>query len=295
MFQKETISWRKTLILGIGVVSMLLSFQVQGSDITKEAYLAEVSIDDLLFGKTSSDARARNKAKEQQSIQESTTSNKRNDSKVERFKLSETMMLEEVKYQLAKHFKLNDNFRISFDRAWKEVSLKTPDWKIVMTSFPPQGLRSQFYVNFELWAEGQRISNFQESVRCELWVDAYVALQRLDRGMVMSQGLVSIQPVDSLSLYQRPVELGASLSDYILVNGVKPGEPICWRDLRERPLVQKNNIIDVVAQDGLMKVSLKAKALEDGVKGQLIRVRNLQSYSDIQAEVIGVNKARVYF
>ena len=150
-------------------------------------------------------------------------------------------------------------------------------------------------MNFEIWVDGERHSNWQEGVRCELWKEAYVATQRIDRGSVLNEAYVAVRPVDTLNLHQSPVEIGAELTDHLAARGVKAGEPLYWRDLRERPLIERNAIVDVVAQEGMMKITLKARALEDGVKGQIIRIRNLQSYNDIQAEVVGVNRARVYF
>lgn len=209
--------------------------------------------------------------------------------------LDERSVLSELRHQVASHFSLQADFRLYFDQPWRELHLQSPHWELVVTTFPPQGLRSRFYLGFEIWVEGKRHSSWQQSVRCELWTDAYVATQRIERGSVLREGLVSVKPVDQLSLYQGVVEPGTQLDDYIVSNGVKAGEPIFWSHVKERPLIEKNALIDVVAEEGALKVTLKAKAMETGVKGQVIRIRNLQSLNDIQAEVVGINLAKVYF
>lgn len=277
------------------IISMVCGFLLPlvGSESSSEDMLASVEIDDLLRRKTD---KIEDKKPE---VVEITDINHVGDSatniQVERFKLDELMVLAELKYQIAKQFKISDDFRLFFSRPWAEVTLRSPNWRIVMTSYPPQGLRSQFYANFELWVDGKRLASFQRSLNCELWVDAYVSLQRIDRGTNLHEGLVDVRPVDALSLFQTTVEIGTPLHDFVLTNGIRAGEPIYLTDLKERPLIEKNSVIDVFAQEGLLRVSLKAKALENGVKGQIIRIRNLQSHNDIQAEVIGVNKARVHF
>jgi flagella basal body P-ring formation protein FlgA len=261
-----------------------------------ETLLASVSIEDLIgSSRKKRDAKAEKAASEEEKQAIEAEQNMQLEQKQPLFLLDETAILDELKTQLAQHFGLNSDFRLYLDKPWETIKLRSPIWHIVITSFPAQGLRSRFYLEFELWLENKRHANWQLGVRSELWEEAYVTLQSVDRETQLNSSLVEIRPVDVLSLYQSPVEIGTDLRQYVAARGLKAGSPLYWRDLHERPLVSKNSIIDVVAEEGLMKISLKAKALENGVKGQLIRVRNLQSYNDIQAEVIGVNQAKVYF
>ena len=296
MFQKGTGKWLKLLAIGMIGWGCALAFGAKTVELDHEALLADVEIDDLLTSRRSkTDSTSENEKEQVKSIISEGSNEVIQREGVAEFKLDESMVLAEIKHQIASHFQITDDFRFFLDKPWSEITLNNPAWEIVITSFPAQGLRSRFFVNFELWSDGRRIASYQEGVRCELWKDAYVAQRQIDRGTVMNEGYVTIQPVDMLSLYQSPVDIGTALSDYVIVNTVKQGQPICQRDLRERPLIEKNDIIDVVAQEGFMRVTLKGKALEEGIKGQFIRVRNLQSGSDIQAEVIGINQAKVYF
>lgn len=293
MFQNEKNGMIIKSLLVMGLCLLLPVFlNASTSKLTNEEMLASVSIDDLFGDKK--------KASVEEPVEEVQSNLGGVDISLKvpkteiTFLLDEPMILDEIRHQLGQRFELKNDFRISFDHPWEEIKMNSLDWELVVTSFPSKGLRSRFFVSFELWIAGKRNSSWREGVSCELWIDAYVAVQQIDRGTVMRNGLVAIKPVDSLSLYQGPVELGTNLTDYVVVNGLKAGEPLFWRDLKERPLIHKNAFIDVVAEDGLLKITLRAKALEDGVKGQIIRIRNLQSNNDIQAEVIGVNQAKVY-
>jgi len=298
--QKEAFSMRDVWTAAIALCCLIgvsTHLVASSSELSSEKLLASVSIDDLVGSSEDSEPVATGAELEAGEKKAAVEVELLKQSKVqeERMLLNEAMILDEIRYQIATHFEIVGDFRIYFDQPWSELRLKDPDWEIVMTSFPSKGLRSRFYIGFELWVGGKRHSTWQEGVHCELWNDAYVAIQQVDRGTVLREGLVAIRPVDTLSLYEGPVDVGTKLNDYIAGNGLKAGEPLVWRDVRERPLIQKNALIDVVAEEGLLKITLKAKAMEDGVKGQVIRIRNLQSYNDIQAEVIGVNQAKVYF
>lgn len=298
--QKEAFSTRGVFRLAIAcgvLIGASTHLCARTSELSSEKLLASVSIEDLVGTSHHSESDPTDEALQSEKAKADAKAELLKQAKVQEKEilLSEAMVLDEIRYQVATHFELKDDFRIYFDQPWEDVKMSSPDWEIVMTSFPSKGLRSRFYLSFELWIDGKRHSTWQEGMHCELWTDAYVVVQQVDRGTVLRDGLVAVRPVDTLSLFQGPVEVGTKLNDYIAGNGLKAGEPLVWRDLRERPLIQKNALIDVVAEEGLLKITLKAKALEDGVKGQVIRIRNLQSYNDIQAEVIGVNQAKVYF
>jgi len=51
----------------------------------------------------------------------------------------------------------------------------------------------------------------------------------------------------------------------------------------------------VIATEGALMISLKAKAIEDGADGDLIRVSNLSTNKKFQAQVIDDKKVRVLF
>ncbi len=281
-------------LMSVLCFSLLCGTFAGADEWSAEKLLASVMIEDLVKAKPTP-TKAANTASLSSPEQAASTVTQSDSEPKPAHLLNERSVLGELRHQLASHFSLQEDFRIYFDKPWRDLNLEHPHWELVVTSFPPQGLRSRFYLSFEIWVAGKRHSTWQESVRCELWTDAYVATQRLDRGSRLHSDLVTVKPVDRLSLYQGVVEPGTKLDDYLLNNGVKAGEPLFWNDLKERPLIEKNALIDVVAEEGALKVTLKAKALETGVKGQIIRIRNLQSFNDIQAEVIGVNQAKVYF
>ena len=290
---------RRQLLRVSCVVCMLMSslLHAETSELSSARMLATVQIDDLIGGREGERGLEASETQKHRASLDADTMEKNTVPSVKKevFVLDERTVLDEIKFQIASHFAVQGDLRLYFEKPWQEIRMDSPVWEIVMTSLPAQGLRSRFYVSFELWIDGKRHMSRQEGMRSELWVDAYVAMQQIERGAVMRDGLVSVKPVDSLSFYQGCVDIGTNLTDYIAVNGIKAGEPVFWRDLRERPLIQKNALIDVVAEEGNLKITLKAKALEDGAKGQLIRIRNLQSSNDIQAEVIGINQAKVYF
>ena len=68
---------------------------------------------------------------------------------------------------------------------------------------------------------------------------------------------------------------------------LRAGEPVRDTDTRPPVLVARNSTVTIVLQTGYLKLTAQGKAVEDGAKGDTIRVTNLQSKKTIEATVTG--------
>lgn len=68
---------------------------------------------------------------------------------------------------------------------------------------------------------------------------------------------------------------------------------LSWHDVGRRPLVRKGDVVEVSASSGLLRVTLKGLALQNGALGDIITVRNPESLKVIPALVVGENRVEV--
>jgi flagella basal body P-ring formation protein FlgA len=68
---------------------------------------------------------------------------------------------------------------------------------------------------------------------------------------------------------------------------LRAGDPVRDNDTRPPVLVARNSTVTIVLQTGYLKLTAQGKAVEDGAKGDTIRVTNLQSKKTIEATVTG--------
>jgi flagellar basal body P-ring formation protein FlgA len=59
--------------------------------------------------------------------------------------------------------------------------------------------------------------------------------------------------------------------------------------------VRKGDIVDVVASEGGLLVTMKAQAVENGVRGDIVTVRNLETRKDISGQVVAQDRVEVRF
>jgi flagella basal body P-ring formation protein FlgA len=86
----------------------------------------------------------------------------------------------------------------------------------------------------------------------------------------------------------------SKLSSYQLNSNLRPGTVLKWNNLSKITLVQKGKIVDVFASGNGIYVTMKGMALEDGVEGGMVKIRNLSSEKEFQAKVLNENSVKVH-
>jgi flagella basal body P-ring formation protein FlgA len=76
---------------------------------------------------------------------------------------------------------------------------------------------------------------------------------------------------------------------------LRPGEPIRQGDTHPIVLVNRNATITIVLETGTMRLTALGRALDEGSRGQTVRVTNLQSRQTIEAIVVGPDLVTVPF
>lgn len=201
----------------------------------------------------------------------------------------------ELTKELAARMSLKGDLKLSLTRAWQPVPMPVTDFAVAIVAMPANGLSGSFSVRVKVSSGGNVIGDWQIPVTAELWQDAWVTTSRLDRGQQLSADLLSLQKVDVLR-ERLPVVSGevdpAALN---LVTSVAAGRPLARRDVAGRPVIRKGQVVEVVAQQGLIAISMKALALESGAAGDLIKLRNLESRREINGQIINENKVQIHF
>ena len=130
------------------------------------------------------------------------------------------------------------------------------------------------------------------AVRLKWQRPAVVAARPVERGTVLTAGDLAIQTVRVL----RSTPL-ASSPDEVLGKAVRrnlaAGEPIALNLLSDSPIIQRGDSVIISFRTPGFSIEVRGQALDGGVEGDLIRVRNLQSKNVIQAVVVAPGRVEV--
>ena len=203
--------------------------------------------------------------------------------------------LAELEKELTARLSVTGELKLSLTRPWVPVKLPAPDFAVAITELPTGGLSGTFFLSVKVSSGGELVGDWQVPLRAQLWQEVWVAPSRLDRGQALDRSLLAVQKVDVLREKQPLISAESDPSALDLTTSVAAGRPLTRRDVAGRPVIRKGQVVEVVAQQGLLAISMKALALESGAAGDLIKLRNLESRREINGQILNESKVQVHF
>lgn len=201
--------------------------------------------------------------------------------------LTESEILEQLTSTLQRD-QVHDRgeLELRFGRPWTPLSIPDDPYTLKIVELPPAGISASFIVRFELTSGRERLAEFQTVLQARLWREILVARSTLRRGQLLANADVAPEKRDSFQ-FRDPLDPTARAEDGLEVSeNVPAGSPLTARSVRQRPLVTRGRLLDAVVQDGALNISLKVEALEDGLAGQMVRVRNPISRRELSGKVM---------
>lgn len=202
-------------------------------------------------------------------------------------------ILQSLSHDLAAHFRLEGELQLELLRPFTPPTRLASNWDVAITSYP-SAATSSMLVRCRISADGAVAADATLVLRASLWRDAWTTRQQLTAGSVFDPASLETRRVNAfLDRDALPVSVGDR--SYIFARGVPAGRMLTWNDVARRPLVKKGDLVEVSAADGLLNVSMKGLAMQNGAQGDTVTVRNPESRKDFSALVIDENRVQVRF
>lgn len=183
---------------------------------------------------------------------------------------------------LTSKYELGGELRLRFLRPWPRLRLPDEHWQVEISHFPPNGLDAQLLLPLRFTVDGEPVADLQMPVRAEHWLPVMVAARKLNRAEEIVAEDFTLRPLDALRQRQALVPADTDLDRFELARAVNAGDALSWRDLVPRPLIRKGQRVEVRLEQGFLRLSMQATALENGARGDRIRLRNLDSRQDLE-------------
>lgn len=207
--------------------------------------------------------------------------------------LAEDMVSDRLAELLTAHFNLEGELQLQLLRPWTPPDRLARDWEIVITSYPKVAASSML-LRCRLVADGEPAGDFTLTMRAMLWGEGWAARQRITNGEVFDPALLEARRVDFLRDRETlPIVVGDD--SFVFARVINAGRLLTWRDIERRPLVRKGDVVEVSATDGLLLITMKAVALQNGAEGEAVMVRNQESRRDFTAFVVAESRVQVRF
>ena len=76
---------------------------------------------------------------------------------------------------------------------------------------------------------------------------------------------------------------------------LRANQPVRADQVEKVPLIKSGQMVTIIAENGVLKISVAGKAHSSGAEGDIIRVQNLTSLKEIPAKVIDASTVQVAF
>jgi flagella basal body P-ring formation protein FlgA len=202
-------------------------------------------------------------------------------------------LLGDLGRDLVGHFRLEGDLKLDFLRPWSPPTRTATVWSVEIVDYPDQAA-SNMVVHLQLKADGAVVDDSSVLLHGALWREAWCAREPLPSGSEFDAERLTTENVD---YFRQRDALPVTEGDASLMfnRDVPANHLISWHDVVRRPLVHKGEVVDVVATEGLLSLTMKALALENGARGDLVMVRNMESLKNIPAQVVGDDRVQVHF
>jgi len=194
---------------------------------------------------------------------------------------------------LSAHFRLEGELQLELLRPWTPPAGVAANWTLDVLEYPQQAVSSML-VRCRLSADGVAAGEMTLVCRASHYREVWVTRQPLEVGAVFDPTTLDTRRVD---VFRERDVVPTEAGDRSLVfsRAISGGRLLTWHDVTRRPLVRKGQLVEVSAVDGLLSITMKALALENGAQGDLVTVRNPESRKDFSAVVIDENHVQVHF
>lgn len=190
---------------------------------------------------------------------------------------------------------LKGELRLSLMRSWEALELPSINWQAKILEVPDAGLAKNMLIRFEVIEGNITVGQWQLPVRCELWRDVLVSTRRLLSGQELLTSDFQRKNIDVLRLREEPVPVAIKIEEYESTQTLSAGRALVWNQIRTKPLIRKGQLVEVVASEGAMHITMKGQALENGALNDFIEIRNLTSKKSVAAQIVDENHVRVHF
>lgn len=158
----------------------------------------------------------------------------------------------------------------------------------------PSAPNPNMIVKVRYLKDGKPISEISAAFRAQWRVNVLVARRQIVKGP-LDQTAFETQTIDRLTLRQMPVDPAADLKGFEVTTTISAGAPLCWNQLKSQPLVRKGSLVDVVAEEGGMKITTRAYATQDAGRNEAVIMRNLTTNRPFEAYVVNENLVQIRF
>lgn len=139
------------------------------------------------------------------------------------------------------------------------------------------------------------VGNIPVQVDVEALAEMIVALRQLDHGTIITAMDVAVQKRDVAAVAGKFTRQAGDLVGKRTRTTIKANAAVRTDQVEKVPLVKSGQMVTIVAENEVFKISVSGRARSAGAEGDVIMVQNLNSLKEIPARVVNATTVQVSF
>lgn len=176
-------------------------------------------------------------------------------------------------------------------------ALKFPDGITDYEVVAPQKWEGWGNINVSVVArqKDRVLRNIPVRIDVEALVDMVIAVRQLEHGSILAAADVALQKRE---ITQNSQFAARSIAEVVGKKSritLRANQPVRVDQIERVPLIKSGQMVTILAENGVLKITVTGKAHSSGAEGDIIRVQNLTSLKEIPARVIDGSTVQVAF
>jgi flagella basal body P-ring formation protein FlgA len=176
-------------------------------------------------------------------------------------------------------------------------SLKLPDGDIDYEVVAPQKWEGWGSITVTVLARQKErlLRNIPVRIDVEALADTVVSVRQIEHGSTIAADDLALQKRELTQNSHFGVRSMDEATGKKARTTIRVNQPVRSDQIERIPLIKSGQIVTIIAENGVFKISVSGKAHSSGAEGDIIRVQNLTSLKEIPAKVIDGSTVQVAF
>lgn len=174
-------------------------------------------------------------------------------------------------------------------------SLKLPEGDIDYEIVAPQQWEGWGNISITVIARQKErvVRNISVRVDVEALTDTVVALHQIENGSILVAADIALQKRE---ITQNSRTAAKTIEDVIgkkVRTTIRANQPVRTDQIEKVPVIKSGQMVTIIAENDVLKISVSGTAHSSGAVGDIIRVQNLTSLKEIPARVIDASTVQI--
>lgn len=189
---------------------------------------------------------------------------------------------------------MGDNIELEFFGGQTAFSFENAEEaKIMVTDLNIGEEQNKFTATTEIFVDGKKAADTKLFGRYFEMVEVWLPVKDIDRDTVIKKEDLAKVKIRANRLRDDSVTDINDLLGKQTVRKIKADRPIMQKDIRDEILITKNKVVTAIYTYKGLQITSKVEALEDGAKGQRIKLLNTKSQKEIIGKVLDKNTVEI--